>query len=220
MKMSDVLKRIEIPIALTIIACLLQVIPYYLDIQILEDTAAVASNAVLIIVAAATLIGVISIIQVHGKRIQRQSEGWYYSVLVVGFSVIMILTGLPFPEVGLGVDNSIYNWLFVNVQTPLGGTMYSILAFFITSAAFRAFRARNLESSLVLVAGTVMVMSNSPVIANYVPALKTLGLWIREVPNMATFRGVMIGAALGSIALAVRTLMGIERGYLRGGGEE
>jgi hypothetical protein len=196
------------------------VIPYYLDIQILEDTAAVASNAVLIIVAAATLIGVISIIQVHGKRIQRQSEGWYYSVLVVGFSVIMILTGLPFPEVGLGVDNSIYNWLFVNVQTPLGGTMYSILAFFITSAAFRAFRARNLESSLVLVAGTVMVMSNSPVIANYVPALKTLGLWIREVPNMATFRGVMIGAALGSIALAVRTLMGIERGYLRGGGEE
>jgi hypothetical protein len=33
-------------------------------------------------------------------------------------------------------------------------------------------------------------------------------------------RGVMIGAALGAIALAVRTLMGIERGYLRGGGEE
>ena len=218
--MSNVLKRIEIPIALTVIATLLQVIPYYLDIPILEETAAVAANAVLIIVAAATLIGVISIIQVHGKRIQRQSEGWYYSVLVVGFSVIMILTGLPFPEVGLGVDNSIYNWLFTNVQTPLGGTMYSILAFFITSAAFRAFRARNLEASLVLVAGTIMVMSNSPVIANYVPALKSIGLWIREVPNMATFRGVMIGAALGSIALAVRTLMGIERGYLRGGGEE
>ncbi len=218
--MSNVLKRIEIPIALTVIATLLQVIPYYFDIPVLEETAAVASNAVLIIVAAATLIGVISIIQVHGKRITRQSEGWYYSVLVVGFAVIMILTGLPFPEMGLGVDNSIYNWLFTNVQTPLGGTMYSILAFFITSAAFRAFRARNLEASIVLVAGTIMVMSNSPVIANYVPALKSLGLWIREIPNMATFRGVMIGAALGSIALAVRTLMGIERGYLRGGGGE
>ena len=216
--MSNVLKRIEIPIALTVIATLLQVIPYYLDIPVLEDTAAVASNAVLIIVAAATLIGVISIIQVHGKRITRQSEGWYYSVLVVGFAVVMILAGLPLPEFGLGVNNSVYDWLFTNVQTPLGGTMYSILAFFITSAAFRAFRARNLEASIVLVAGTIMVMSNSPVIANYVPALKDLGLWIREVPNMATFRGVMIGAALGSIALAVRTLMGIERGYLRGGG--
>jgi len=98
--------------------------------------------------------------------------------------------------------------------------MYSILAFFITSAAFRAFRARNIEASLVLVAGTIMVLSNSPVIANYIPIVKDIGLWIREIPNMATFRAVMIGAALGSIALAVRTLMGIERGYLRGGGEE
>ena len=220
MKMSDVLKRIEIPIALTVIATLLQVIPYYLDIPVLEDTAATAANAVLIIVAAATLIGVISIIQVHGKRIQRQAEGWYYSVLVVGFAVVMILAGLPLPEFGLGVNNSVYDWLFTNVQTPLGGTMYSILAFFITSAAFRAFRARNLEASIVLVAGTIMVMGNSPMIAFYAPAIKNLGLWIREVPNMATFRGVMIGAALGSIALAVRTLMGIERGYLRGGGGE
>ena len=43
--------------------------------------------------------------------------------------------------------------------------------------------------------------------------------WIFAVPNMATNRAVMIGAALGAIALAVRTLMGIERGYLRGGGD-
>jgi hypothetical protein len=98
--------------------------------------------------------------------------------------------------------------------------MYSILAFFITSAAFRAFRARNVESSIVLVAGTIMVMSNAPLLTNYLPFIADIALWIRSYPNMATFRGVMIGAALGSMALAVRTLMGIERGYLRGGGEE
>ena len=218
--MSDVLRRIEIPIALTIIACLLQVIPYYFEIPALESAANTASNGVLLIVACATFVGVISIIQVHGKRIQRQSEGWYYSLLVIGLSVIMALTGLPFPEAGLGVNNSIYNWLFINVQTPLGGTMYSIIAFFITSAAFRAFRARNLEASIILVAGTIMVMGNAPLLTNYFPFIADMSLWIRQVPNLATMRGVMIGAALGSIALAVRTLMGIERGYLRGGGEE
>jgi hypothetical protein len=132
----------------------------------------------------------------------------------------MALTGLPFPEFGLGVNNTYYNWLFTNVQTPLGGTMYSILAFFITSAAFRAFRARNLEASIVLVAGTIMVMGNAPLITNALPFIADISLWIRQVPNLATMRGVMIGGALGSIALAVRTLMGIERGYLRGGGEE
>ena len=219
MKMSDVLRRIEIPIALTIIATLIQVIPYYVNIPALDTVASRASNAVLLIVAYATFIGVISILQVHGRRIQRQSEGWYYSILVIGFTVIMALTGIPLPEAGLGVNNSIYNWLFTNVLTPLGGTMYSIIAFFITSAAFRAFRARNLESAIVLVAGTIMVMGNAPLITNFLPPIADFSLWIREVPNMATMRGVMIGAALGSIALAVRTLMGIERGYLRGGQE-
>jgi hypothetical protein len=218
--MSDSLKRIEIPIALTIIATLLQVIPYYFDIQPLKDAADTAANAVLIIVACATFIGVISVLQVHGKRVQRQSEGWYYSVLVIGFVVVMALTGLPIPEVGLGTTNAIYDFLFINVQTPLGGTMYSIIAFFITSAAFRAFRARNLEASIVLISGTIMIAGNAPILVNFLPIIRDLALWIRQVPNLATTRGVMIGAALGAIALAVRTLMGIERGYLRGGGEE
>jgi len=218
--MSDALKRIEIPIALTIIATLLQVIPYYLDIAPVKSVADQMQTAVLIIVACATFVGVISILQVHGKRIQRRREGWEYSILVVLGTAIMALTGLPLAEFGLGTTNSIFNYIFTNAMTPLGGTMYSIIAFFITSAAFRAFRAKNIESSIVLVAGTIMVMGNAPLFTNAVPALASMSLWIREVPNMATMRGVMIGAALGAIALAMRTLMGIERGYLRGGSEE
>ena len=218
--MGEALKRIEIPIALTILATLLQVIPYYFDIPALDSAAGTVSNSVLLIVACATFIGVISVMQVHGKRGQRRVEGWYYSVIVMVLVVVMALTGLPIPEAGLGTVNPIYNFLFTNAMTPLSGTMYSILAFFITSAAFRAFRARNIEASIVLVAGTLMVCSNAPLLVNALPLFKEAGLWIRNIPNMATMRGVIIGAALGSIALAVRTLMGIERGYLRGGGEE
>lgn len=218
--MSNVLKRIEIPIALTIIATLLQVIPYYFDLAPVQTVANQVQTMVLIIVACATFVGVISILQVHGKRIQRQSEGWYYSGIVVIGTVIMALTGLPLQEFGLGTNNAIFNYIFTNAMTPLGGTMYSIIAFFITSAAFRAFRAKNVESSIVLVAGTLMVMSNAPLFVNAFGPFADIGLWIRNVPNMATMRSVTIGAALGAIALAVRTLMGIERGYLRGGGEE
>jgi len=218
--MSDVLKRIEIPIALTIIATLLQVLPYYFDIPVLSTVAGTATNAVLLIVACATFVGVISVLMVHAKRVQRKTEGWYFSVLIIVFVAIMVLTGLPLQEFGLGRNNSIFNWVFTNIQTPLGGTMYSILAFFITSAAVRAFKARNIEAAIVLVSGTLMVMGNAPIFTNTVPVLVDISLWIRNVPNMATMRGVMIGAALGAVALAVRTLMGIERGYLRGGGEE
>jgi len=220
MKMSDSLKRIEIPIALTIIATLLQVIPYYLELPPVKTAADQVATLSLTVVAMATFIGVISIVQVHGKRIQRKSEGWPFSIIVVLLAATMILTGLPFPEVGLGVDNAIFQYLFINALTPLGGTMYSIIAFFITSAAFRAFRAKNIESSIVLIAGTLMVMSNAPIFVNTFPIFADIGLWIRNVPNMATMRAVMMGAALGAISLAIRTLMGIERGYLKGGGEE
>jgi hypothetical protein len=218
--MGEVLKRIEIPIVLTIIATLLQVIPYYFNIPILTSFAATTTNAVLLLIAYATFVGVISILQVHGRRVQRQSEGWPFSGLVIIFTVIMILTGVPLPDFGLGTANPIFNWIFTNIMTPLGGTMYSILAFFITSAAVRAFKARNIEAAIVLVSGSLMVMGNAPLFTNAVPILADISLWIRNIPNMATMRGVMIGAALGAIALAVRTLMGIERGYLRGGGEE
>jgi len=220
MKMSDSLKRIEIPIALTIIATLLQVIPYYLEIPQVKAAAYQVLNSVLVIVAMATFVGVISIVQVHGKRIQRKTDGWPFSIIVVALAAIMIITGLPLDELGLGVDNTIFQYLFTNALTPLGGTMYSIIAFFITSAAFRAFRAKNLESAIVLIAGTLMVMSNAPIFVNAFPIFADIGLWIRNVPNMSTMRAVMIGAALGAISLAIRTLMGIERGYLRGGGEE
>ena len=98
--------------------------------------------------------------------------------------------------------------------------MYSILAFFITSAAYRAFRARNLEAAFILVSGTLVVMSNAPLFTSAFPTFINWREWIFDVPNASTMRAVLMGAALGAIALAVRTLMGIERGYLRGGGEE
>ncbi len=218
--MGEALRRIEIPIIITALCTLLQVIPYYLDIPVIADAADTTRNFVLLVVAMATFVGVISIGMLHVKRIQRQSEGWYYSLLIVIPMIIMALTGLPLEGVGLGTDNPIYSFLFDNVLTPLGGTMYSILAFFIASAAYRAFRARNIEAAIVLVSGILMVMSNAPIFTSVWGGFTTIGNWIFDVPNAATMRGVIIGAALGAIALAVRTLMGIERGYLRGGGEE
>jgi hypothetical protein len=218
--MSDVLKRIEIPIILTAVAALVQVIPYYFDIPFLDSAASTTADGVLLIVNMAVFVGVISISQVHGRRISRRAERWEYSVVLMAFMLIMAFTGLPFESIGLGRDNFIYDFLFTNVQTPLGGTMYSILAFFITSAAYRAFRARNIEAALILISGTIVVMSNAPLFTSAFPAFIGWKNWIFDVPNASTMRAVTMGAALGAIALAVRTLMGIERGYLRGGGED
>jgi hypothetical protein len=218
--MSNILRRIEIPLFITIVVVLLQVIPYYLDIAPLKTAADTASDFVLLVVNAAVFVGVISLGQVHSRKIRRRSENWEYSIILLVFMLVMAVVGFPLEGIGLGFQNPQYLFLFNNVLTPLGSTMYSILAFFITSAAYRAFRARNIDATLILIAGTIVVMSNAPLFTSSAGFLMQWKDWIFDVPNASTMRAVTMGAALGSIALAVRTLMGIERGYLRGGGEE
>jgi len=225
--MSNVLRRIEIPIALTIIFTLLQVIPYYFRwesdtklVDPIDSAAGIVSQWVLLVVAWSIFIGVISLIQVHGKTVQKRGKGWYYSIIVLATCIVMTIFGLPFPkELGLGINNPVYTFLFNNVQSPLSATVFATIAFFITSAAYRSFRAKNIEATIVLVAGLLMVMSNAPLFTATVPVVKTMGQWIYDIPNMATNRAVTIGAALGLVALAVRTLLGRERGYLGGGGD-
>ncbi len=217
--MSNILRRIEIPIVITIIATLLQVIPYYVNIPVVNDAANWVNLWVLLIVAWATFIGPLSLLQAHGKVVQKRNKGWYFSVIIIVATIVMSIAGLPIMEVGLGTANGVYQWLFTYAQTPLSGTMYGIIAFFITSAAYRAFRAKNIEATIVLVAGLAMVLYNAPIFTATWPGFRMIGQWIYDIPNMAVNRAVTIGAALGAIALAVRTLMGIERGYLRGGGD-
>jgi len=88
-----------------------------------------------------------------------------------------------------------------------------------SSAAYRAFRARTLEAAILLVSGTIVMLANAPVGGSIWGGFTPLKDWIFDVPNMSTMRGITIGAALGALALGARTLMGKERGYLRGGGE-
>ena len=217
--MSETLRRIEIPIAITIICTLLQIIPFYIQVGPLESFADTFRSWMVLVATCALFLGAASLTLLHSKRIQRKSTGWQFSVLVIIPMIVIMLAGLPIPEIGLGDKNPVFDFLFMNVLTPLGATMYSIIAFFITSAAYRSFRARSNEATVVLVAGILMICYNAPLMTSTWPGFIPIGDWIFSVPNMATMRAVIIGAALGAIALAMRVLLGIERGYLRGGEE-
>jgi hypothetical protein len=153
--------------------------------------------------------------------VQERRSNWQYSgVLIVGF-VIMLLTGLiGYATTGQQTSNFIYNWLFNNVYTPLGATLYPITGFYIFSAAYRAFRARNIDAALMLIAGCFVILSNAPVGEAIWTGFATVGEWFRftgQVPGMRTF--AMVGA-LGMIAYGFRALLGKERGFYAGGGEE
>ena len=105
--------------------------------------------------------------------------------------------------------------LFDNMVSPLQATMFSLLAFYVASAAYRAFRARNVEATILLVAAIIVMLGRIPFGDMLTGGRMTpLSEWIMNRPNAAAQRGIIIGAALGAASMSIRVILGIERTYL------
>ena len=98
-------------------------------------------------------------------------------------------------------DGSLFQWMFKYIFSPLSATMFALLAFFVASASFRAFRARNFEASLLLVAGIIIMLGRVPIgslisswTIMYILAF-SIGIGIN---SYAKNRNVMFGWILGS----------------------
>ena len=58
---------------------------------------------------------------------------------------------------------SLFYWMFINIITPLGATMFALLAFYVASASYRAFRIRNFEATLLLASGIIIMLGRVPI---------------------------------------------------------
>lgn len=208
------MKSQTLMISITFIFALIIIIDAFFAVDTISSISTEIQNWGVIISAIALGLAAVNLLRIHIRRIMLRRGEWINSVALVAMLVIQTLIG--FYE---GSTGTTYNFGFNNIMTPLGATMYALLAFWISSAAYRAFTARSIDSAILLVAATIVMLGNAPIgetIWAQFPAIKA---WIMDVPNMAAQRGIMIGAGVGAIALGMRILMGIERGYL-GGGEE
>ncbi len=111
---------------------------------------------------------------------------------------------------------------------PLTATMFSLLAFYVASAAFRAFRAKNFEAFLLLGTAFIILLGRtfagawlSSLVPEYLPMLRieNITIFIMSVINTAGNRAIMIGISLGIVSTSLKILLGVDRSYL-GSGEE
>jgi hypothetical protein len=108
-----------------------------------------------------------------------------------------------------GPQGPLTSRIFQYVLFPLQATIFSLLAFFVASAAYRAFRLRSRESALLVITSVVVLLGQIPLWG----ALTNFKEWILEVPSMAGARGILLGVALGTVATGLRVLLGIDRPY-------
>jgi len=196
----------DIPIIILFILGTWMILEYYVPLPAIAIVAAKdLRNFANLIAAGSYGLGVAILCLYHGRRVvmQMAAPHWLYSAI---FFVGLIATVIP----GLygGMKEPHFLWIYSNLYSPIGVALYSTTAFFITSAGLRVFRARNIDAGILLVTGSLVLMTMMPLITAVIPGVINIGTWLQSVPGGAGFRGFIIGVALGIIGLGVRILTG------------
>ncbi len=191
----------------------------------------------LIISGFAILLGQLSLFKVNILKIKYKQRDWqFYVITLISFVVMVTLgflwgTGKSAGMLGHGeiisstLGHKPFDYLFHNVYQHLQATMFSLLAFFIASAAYRAFIGRTVESNLLLTSAVLVMLGNTTfgsLLTGWLPEslnflhLPKVSEFIMTFPTTAGQRAIMIGAGLGIIGSSLRIILGIERSYLGG----
>ncbi|HEX2897380.1 MAG TPA: hypothetical protein VHP63_04945 [candidate division Zixibacteria bacterium] len=223
--------RREIPILITSVAGFVFAISYFIPHAPFGNAESIFGDWVSIVQAFAIWLGVLNLLKVSLERIYRKTEGWPYTYLVVaslfgtlivgfysGFSGINATPQYAYSDSGTGFD-----WVYRYVYAALTSTMFSMLAFFVGSASYRAFRARNFHATLLLLSGFLVMGGRVPLLDRVsgfftdIPIFSNIANWIMNYPNSAGQRAILIGIALGIMSSSLRVILGIERAHIGGG---
>jgi hypothetical protein len=202
----------EVPVIIAFVAGMLMVVSLFVPHPYIAGSASIARQWAIIITAFAYVLGVANIARISLHTVKKKSLDWQYKLALL--IALAVMAGLG---IGTGIQSgSRFDWAYLNMYVPMQATMFSLLAFYIASAAYRAFRARSLEATLLLVTAAIVMLGRVPVGEKIWMGLPDFTEWIMEVPNMAAKRGIMIGAALGAISTGLKMILGLERSYLGG----
>lgn len=165
-----------------------------------------------IIFVCTLLVGIGRVILAHGRTISSRGPDRIYAGFALFGVALMVVLGL-----GRGIEpRSPFIWVFDHLQVPMQTTVFSLLAFYAASAAYRGFRARRADSAVLVLAALIVLLGRVPIgeiVSPYVPRGVS---WVLDVPSVAAKRAILIGVGLGMTATAIKVIVGLERPYLGG----
>ena len=156
----------------------------------------------------------VNLLKVQGLKVLNKKKDWQYSTLAICGFLFAIFCGFFFrgTEVSWGAHllstDSLFNWMFKYLFTPMQGTMFALLAFFVASASYRAFRIRNFEATLLLVSGIILMLGRVPIGSKisswfilYILVLG-IGIVINTIISSRTALFIWIGLGLTGVTIA------------------
>ena len=203
--------RKEIPLIITFVMAMICFIPTVFNIWPDVDVRAKVDQYFIVMESVMLLMGVVNLTRIHSSNIRRRRLGWSGSVVLLIALYGYILLGIY--ETTQGERKQ---WIYDNELAPIDKTIFALLAFYIASAAYRAFRVRSGEAAVLLAAGVIVMLTGAPIGAAIWGFIPEVGKWIMDIPNTAARRAIGLGASLGGYAAYIRILLGLERGHLGG----
>lgn len=225
-----------IPIAILCLSGVIMIVAYFVTAAVSwSETVNVWFN---ILSAVAFVLGAGNLLAVNLEKISSRRPGWAYAAITLVAFLFMLTVGLlkagavadpKHPGLHFAGDYetpaSPYGWMYEYVFSPLTATMFALLAFYVASAAFRAFRAKNTESILLLGTAFVILLSQTAAgmfLTGWIPEdsafaflrLDAMKVGITEHIQTAGMRAITIGIALGVAATSLRLILGIDKSYL------
>ncbi|UCC12329.1 MAG: hypothetical protein JSW02_01985 [candidate division WOR-3 bacterium] len=201
-----------IPLAICLIMGVVMMIQFFIPHPISLEFNSTILNWIIVLFAFALVLAIGNLIRHHSIKIRKRKHDWPYSIVTLTSMAAMAIIGLFW---GIEAD-SLFQRIYLNIFAPLSATMFALLAYYMASAAYRAFRARSLEATLLLAAAFIVMVGFMPFGQYISPRLPAFAEWIMRYPNMAAQRGIIIGVAFGAIATALKIILGIERSWLGG----
>lgn len=208
----------------------------------LSDALPVVASFTQVLSAFLIGLGLYSLLSVHGKRIMRMQKDWVFSATFLGSMVLMIAVGFMDYNMRQGAEGALLdnaaNWkpvnfakdlLFDGLLQQMDAAMFSVIAFFILSAAYRAFRVRSVEATILLGTALLVMLSlmgavsfifddvimnlaggdQDAFITNF--KLSEIRKWVGDAVQAPAIRGIDFGVGIGALAMGMRLWLGLDK---------
>ena len=208
--------RYVVPAAIAIGVGLVTLLGYFIQVPELVSLRLLLVDWAVILAGLAVIVGLLNVILTHFRRIRAASEGAGYSMLTIVAAVTTFLIGsgegLRDGSPRIYESNSLTGILFNGVIVASQAALSAMIVFFLITAAIQLLRNRpNLWSVLFLVSVLITLIGWLPFSA--LSPVSAFRDWYASVPVLAGARGILLGMALGTLAVGLRVLTGTESPY-------